>query len=174
MYWCLLFNLFNCCLLRLFLTFSGYLWTWKPLPEIFCLETWYCDKHIFRIDISPEQKQIYSILQNSKGSLSLLAFFRLAGKVDDLYKAAAKLLEDDPLDLLDALPLLLALLGLGEQALARGLHHLLADEGERLPSAAGPCHNQRSRSSGQIEYKKRQINIAKGTTDPRVEFYLPK
>ena len=132
--------------------FQAYLWTWKPLPEILSLETWYCDKHIFRIDISPEQKQIYSILQNSRGSLSLLAFFRLAGKVDDLYKAAAKLLEDDPLNLLDVLPLLLALLGLGEQALAGGLHHLLADEGERLPSAAGPCHNQRSRSSGQIEF----------------------
>ena len=74
MYWCLLFNLFNCCLLRLFLTFSGYLWTWKPLPEIFCLETWYCDKHIFRIDISPEQKQIYSILQNSRGVSQSVSF----------------------------------------------------------------------------------------------------
>ena len=67
---------------------------------------------------------------------SLLALFGFSGKVDDLNETAAELLEDDPLDLLDVLPLLLPLLSLRQEALACRLDHLLTNERKRLPGTS--------------------------------------
>ena len=64
---------------------------------------------------------------------SLLTLFCFSRKVNDLDETAAKFLEDNPLDLLDVLPLLLPLLRLRQEALAGRLNHLLADKRKRLP-----------------------------------------
>ena len=95
-----------------------------------------CIKDIFYINISPAQKQIDIILQCYRMGLhsphSLLTLFGFSRKVNDLNETAAKLLEDDPLDLLHVLPLLLPLLRLRQEALAGCLNHLLTDERKRL------------------------------------------